>query len=184
MAERNIECMNVMISALMMIYCSLHMKQETFVLPYMMKPLHLLVWICDCRVVLNLCTLNTQTVCPPDRRVWVSHCVNCRSPQILMNASHFSPSGTTHTSFVMPDLMEDVLLRIFSCRQDTPEFSWFSRTVEDTLYRNCDYMIKEQESWRFHSTRDNYSHIQLMKPFPLFELQQPKLYFHFLNDGF
>ncbi len=109
--------------------------------------------MCDWCVLVNLYTLNTQAVCPPDRRVWVSHCVNCRSPQILMNASHFSPSGTTHTSFVMLDYMEVDLLRIFSCRQDTPEFSWFSRTVEDTLYRHCDYMIKEQESWRFHSTR-------------------------------
>ncbi|XP_016365107.1 stonustoxin subunit alpha-like [Sinocyclocheilus rhinocerous] len=32
--------------------------------------------------------------------------------------------------------MEDLLLRIFSCRRDTPEFSWLSRTVEDTLYRH------------------------------------------------
>ncbi len=100
-----------------------------------------------------------------------------------MNSSRFSPSGTTHTSFVMQDLLEVLLLRIFSCRRDTPELSWFSRTVEDTLYRHCDYMIKEQESWRCHSTRDNYSHIQPMKPFSLFELQQPKLYFHFLIDG-
>ncbi len=43
MAERNIECLNVMISVFTVTYCSLYMKQETFVLPYMMKPLHLLV---------------------------------------------------------------------------------------------------------------------------------------------
>ncbi len=43
MAERNIECLNVMISVFTITYCSLYMKQETFVLPYMMKPLQLLV---------------------------------------------------------------------------------------------------------------------------------------------
>ncbi len=43
MAEINIECLNVMISVFTITYCSLYMKQKTFVLPYMMKSLHLLV---------------------------------------------------------------------------------------------------------------------------------------------
>ncbi len=120
------------------------------------------VWLtCFC----DLCTLNTPAVCPPDRRVWVSHCVNCRSPQILMNASPFSASGTTRTHFLTQDYMEGNVLRIFSCRQDTSEFSWFSTTVEGILYRHCDYMTEEQESWRFHSTRDKKNLLQTVKPF-------------------
>ncbi len=142
-----------------------------------MKLLHWWVWICDCHVVVNLCTLNTQAV-------WVSHCVNRRSPQTLMNASLFSPSGADHTSSLTHDYMEDHLLRIFSCRQDTPEFHWFSRTVEDTLYRHCDYKIKQQDPWRFHDTRDKKNHLQIVNSSSLFELQLSKIYFHFLNDSF
>ncbi len=72
------------------------------------------------------------------RRVWVSHCGDCRPPQTL---KHFLLS-MTHISFLKPDYKEVHLLRIFSCRQDTPEYCWFSRTVEDTLYKNCDYMTE------------------------------------------
>ncbi len=127
-------------------------------------------------------SLHTKhtAVCPPDRRVWVSHCVNCRSPQILMNVSHFSPLSVNHTGFLTLDYVEDILLRIFFCRRDTPEFSWSSRTVEDTLYKYCDYRTEEQDSWRFHSTRDKKALPQILNPFPLL-LQRSTIYFHFLT---
>ncbi len=32
-------------------------------------------------------------------------------------------------------------------------------------YRHCDYMTEEQESWRFHSTRDKKNLLQIVKPF-------------------
>ncbi len=74
--------------------------------------------------------------------------------------------------------LEDLLLQT-----GPPEFSWFSRTVEDTLYTNCDYMTEEQDSWRFHDIQDKTNHLQIEKPFSLFVLQRAKLYFHFLNNG-
>ncbi len=73
----------------------------------------------------------------------------------------------SHT-FLTQDYMEGNVLRIFSCRQDTSEFSWFSTTVEGILYRHCVYMTEEQESWRFHSTRDKKNLLQIVKPFSLF----------------
>ncbi len=153
---------------------------KDLIIPCEMKALLWWVWMCDWHVSLSLCTLNTPAVCPPDRRVWVSHCVNCRSPQILMNVSHFSPLSVNHTSFLTLDYVEDALLRIFFCRRDTPVFSWSSRTVEDTLYKYCDYRTEEQDSWRFHSTRDKKALPQILNPFPLL-LQRSTIYFHFLN---
>ncbi len=55
--------------------CHMKLNKITEIyLPYMKELLHLLVWMCDWCVLVNLCTLNTQAVCPPDRRVWVSLC--------------------------------------------------------------------------------------------------------------
>ncbi len=68
--------------------------------------------------------------------------------------------------------MEDHLLRFFSCRQDTPEFPWFSRTVEDTLYRHCDYKIKQQESWSYHDTQDKKNLLQIVTPFSQFDCSE------------
>ncbi len=129
--------------------------------------------MCDWRVSVNLCTLSTRTLYPSDRRAWVSLCEHCRRPQV---SSLFCPSGTTRTSFLKPGYTVAPVLRIFSCRRDTPEWFWFSRTAEDTLYRCCDCRTEAQEPWRFQSTRDSRAPPQRANPF--------WLYFHFLNVGF
>ncbi len=145
-----------------------------------MKALLWWVWMCDWHVSLSLCTLNTPAVCPPDRRVWVSHCVNCRSPQILMNVSHFSPLSVNHTSFLTLDYTEDLVLWIFFCKQDTPEFSWFSKTVEDTLYKYCDYRTNNRilEDITAHGTRKLFHRFWVHF---LLLLQWSTAYFHLLN---
>lgn len=113
------------------------------------------------------------------RRAWVSRCENCTPPQM---SSLFCPSGMTRIGFLKQDYMVVPVLRIFSCRQEC--FCILS-TVEDMLYRHCDYRTEAQEPWRFQSTQGRTVPPHRVNPFCLLiTSSDTQLYFHFLNVGF